>query len=65
MVHVRRCPLGNRGKPTTEFFVEDKPMIYCYGWIDRQTDEPLEECQNCKDFVDGEQIEIDFAKMKG
>ena len=65
MVNVRNCPLGDRGKPTTEFYVDGKPQIYCYGWIDRMTDEPLKECQNCKDFVYGEQMQIDFAKMKG
>lgn len=65
MVHVRKCPLGHRGEPTTEFYKDGKPQIYCRGWVDSMTDEPLDECASCKDFVYGAQIEKDFAKMKG
>ena len=66
MVHIKKCPnpLG-RGNPTTEFYIDGKPQIYCNGWIDKMTDKPLEVCQNCKDFVYGEQAEIDFEKAKG
>lgn len=61
MVHVRKCPCEyGRGKPTTEFYHNGKPQIYCYGWEDKMTDEPLECCRNCKDFVSGEQFELDF-----
>lgn len=60
MVHVRKCPCEyGRGRPTTEFYKNDKPQIYCLGWTDRMTDEPLEVCKNCKDFVHGKQIEYD------
>jgi len=63
MVHIKKCPnsLG-RGNPTTEFYIDGKPQIYCRGWIDKMTDKPLEVCQNCKDFVYGEQIDIDFEQ---
>ena len=64
MVHVRKCPLGDRGNPTTEFYKDGKPQIYCYGWIDSMTDEPLGECLNCKDFVYGAQIERDINCME-
>lgn len=62
MVHVRKCPLGKgmRGNPTTEFYHDGKPQIYCYGRIDLRTDEYLEQCKLCKDFVDGVQFEEDF-----
>lgn len=65
MVHVRKCPSKwGRGRPTTEFYdAEQKPQIYCEGWIDRATDEPLEICKKCKDWVHGEQCEEDFEQM--
>ena len=62
MVHIKKCPLGKKGKPTTEFFKDGKPQIYCYGWIDAMTDEPLKECKNCADWVNGEQCEKDFSE---
>lgn len=64
MVHVRACPLGKRGKPTTEFYKDGKPQIYCFGWVDMRTDEPLKECKACKDFVYGEQIDIDYENWR-
>ena len=63
MVHTK-CPLGDRGKPTTEFYKDGKPQIYCYGWMDKMTDEPLEECKIFLDYVYGEQIEKDFNAMR-
>ena len=65
MVHVNKCPYGHRGRPTTEFHVDGKPMIYCMGWIDMETDEALPICKNCKDWYMGEQCEKDFADMRG
>lgn len=60
MVHVKKCPCKNgRGRPTTEFYKDGKPQIYCYGWIDLYNDEPLDVCKNCKDWVHGEQCEYD------
>lgn len=64
MVHVKKCPFMKRGKPSTEFYINDKPQIYCMGWIDKMTDEPLSICKNCKDWNRGEQIEIDFRQAK-
>lgn len=63
MVHVKKCPHGERGKPTTEFYKNGKPQIYCYGWKDCMTDEALDICKTCKDFVYNEQIDHDFAEM--
>ena len=65
MVHVKKCPYEDgRGKPTTEFYIDKKPQIYCLGWIDRMNDEPLEICKNCKDWAWGEQCAIDFEEAK-
>ena len=64
MVHVAKCPLGKnmRGRPSTEFYHRGKPQIYCLGRIDMMTEEPLEECEKCMDFVRGEQCAEDFEK---
>ena len=69
MVHVKKCPCEyGRGKPTTEFYKivdgKRKPQIYCYGWKDVRTDDALQCCLDCDDFVYGEQCEKDFDKYK-
>lgn len=65
MVHVKKCPNPDgRGKPTTEFHINGKPQIYCYRWIDGMTDEPLEICKKCADWVNGEQCDRDFEQAK-
>lgn len=60
MVHVKRCPnpLG-RGKPSTEFYKDENPQIYCYGWIDMENEEPLDICKKCADYVDNAQHDLD------
>lgn len=60
MVHVKKCPLGKRGRPSTEFWKDGKPQIYCRGWIDKMTDEPLNECRACSDWAEGEQVHRDI-----
>lgn len=65
MVHVRKCPYDSgRSKPTTEFYIDGKPQIYCYGWIDMKTDEPIEICKNCEDWVLSNRCELDFEEAK-
>ena len=63
MVHTF-CKLGknNRGLPTTEFYIDGKPQVYCYGRTDSMTEEALPECKSCPDWVHGEQCEKDFKK---
>ena len=53
-----------RGKPTIEWYDNGKPQYYCMGYKDSSTEEPLNTCKNCIDFVHGSQIEIDFKKFK-
>lgn len=65
MVYVKKCPYGNRSRAETAFWINGKPQIYCAGWIDRMTDEPLEICQKCADWVNGEQCEKDFLENIG
>ncbi len=65
MVHVDKCPRGNRGTPFKDFTIDGKPQIYCLGWQDRMTDEPVAECKICKDYLYGEQHDIDCEKHFG
>ena len=46
-----RGEIKEKGKATIEWYKDGKPQYYCYGYIDRRTDEPLEECKQCKKFV--------------
>lgn len=62
MVHVKKCPLGKRGKPSTEFYKDGKPQIYCMGYIDLRYDEPLPECKKCADYCWNAQNDIDAMK---
>lgn len=62
MVHVKKCPYGERGEASTEFYIDGKPQIYCYGWIDPQNDELIEICKNCADFVDKAQEDLERSR---
>ena len=62
MVHVRKCPLGERGKASTEFYIGRNPQIYCQGWIDQMNDEYLPECKKCLDHVSN--AEADLIALK-
>jgi len=63
MVHVKKCPYGKRGNPETCFYLDGKPQIYCMGWVDMSTDEPLDICKKCADWYMGEQCEEDFKAV--
>ena len=56
--------LNNR-KCTTEFYINRKPQIYCYGI--EYDDGIRKECVNCPNWCLGEQCKKDFesAKMRG
>lgn len=40
-----------RGNPTIAWYKDGVPQYYCRGWIDMETDEPLEVCRNCIDHI--------------
>lgn len=48
-----------RGKPTIEFYADGKPQYYCYGYIYGDTEEPMEDCKRCRDFVDNAQADLE------
>lgn len=65
MVHVKKCPLGKRGRPSTEFYKDGKPQVYCHGYIDKMTDDPLKECKACADYVDKAQSDLVGSRCVG
>ena len=48
-----------RGRPSIEFYKDEEPQYYCYGYINAMTDEILEVCKNCKDNVIYAQDDLD------
>lgn len=46
-----RNDIKDRGKTSIEFYFENKPRYFCYGYIDQRTDELIEECRNCPEHV--------------
>ena len=65
MVHTF-CKLGknNRGCLTTEFYIDGKPQVYCYGRTDLKNWKIVAraECKSCPNWVYGEQCGKDFQK---
>lgn len=60
-----KCKLPKHGKLSIEWHDKDgKPQYYCYGYINRMTDKPLEECQHCRDFVNRAQNDLEEYNVK-
>lgn len=43
--------VSEKGNASIERYVDGVPQYYCYGYIDRQTDELIPHCRNCKNNV--------------
>lgn len=57
--------IKERGKASIEFYKDGKPQYYCYGYIDRRTDELIEECKQCPEHVYKAQEDLDkYIKEK-
>lgn len=59
MVHVKKCSVGERGYPSTEYIIDGKEYIYCQGWVYSENDELFEECKLCADHVSKAQSDLD------
>ena len=60
-----KCALGYRGRASHEWNDGEKDRIYCMGWVDRRTDDPLPECLACPDHVSHAQDDLDaFTKNR-
>ena len=51
--------VSRRGQPSIEWYKDGKPQYYCYGYIDKMTDELLVECKECRSHVYKAQGELD------
>lgn len=50
---------SRRGEPSIEWYRDGKPQYYCYGYIDKMTDELLSECKECRRHVRKAQDDFD------
>ncbi len=57
---VKAGIVKRKGKASLEFFYSGRPHYYCYGYIDRMTDDPLEVCRECKSNVRFAQDDMDM-----
>ena len=58
------CKAKERGKvsrrsASIEWYKDGKPQYYCYGYIDKMTDELLPECKECRRHVSKAQDDLD------
>ena len=54
-----RGKVSRRGQPSIEWYKDGKPQYYCYGYIDKMTDELLPECKECRSHVSKAQDDLD------
>lgn len=54
-----KCALCHRGRSSREWNDGEKDHIYCLGYIDRMTDDPISECIACPDHVSHAQDDLD------
>ena len=54
-----RGRVSRRGEPSIEWYKDKKPQYYCYGYIDKMTDELLSECKECRSHVYKAQGDLD------
>ena len=54
-----RGKASRRGEPSIEWYKDGKPQYYCYGYIDKMTDELLPECKECRSHVSKAQDDLD------
>ena len=52
------------GKSSIEWYKDGKPQHYCYGYIDRMTDELIPECKECERHVDKAQEDLDKYRLE-
>lgn len=56
--------VSRRGQPSIEWYKDGKPQYYCYGYIDKMTDELLPECKECRSHVYEAQTDLDEYKRR-
>ena len=56
---LAKSKVKRRGQATVEWYKDGVPQYYCYGYIDKMTDEPLSECKECRDYVGKAQDDLE------
>ena len=51
--------VSRRGEPSVEWYKDGKQQYYCYGYIDKMTDELLPECKVCRSHVSKAQDDLE------
>ena len=50
---------SKRGRPSIEWYKDGKPQYYCCGYVDKMSDELLQECKVCRSHVSKAQDDLD------
>lgn len=48
---VKNGEVKTKGKASLEGYKDGKPIYYCYGWNDNQTESLIETCLKCKKHI--------------
>ena len=56
---LKKGVVRNKGKSSVEFYKNGEPQRYCYGYIDKMTDELLPECEACNINVNKAQGDLE------
>lgn len=56
--------VSRRGHPSIEWYKDDKPQYYCYGYTDPRTDTLLPECEECRSHVNKAQDDLDEWNLR-
>ncbi len=54
-----RDKVSRRGEASIEWYKDGEPQYYCFGYIDKMTDELLTECKECRSHVHKAQGDLD------
>lgn len=56
---VKKGVVSNRGVSSVEFYKNGEPQRYCYGYVDKMTDELFPECEVCHANVNKAQVDLE------
>lgn len=48
---VKNRKVERKGKLSIEYYIDNKPIKYCYGYISKDNESLIDECKECKIYV--------------